>query len=139
MAKRDTLALDESGQDLVQALKIAITLGAKINAIPGMKFYRVELHASDGEKYNIGCYATEKDAFQALARWVVNQWDETSSFSSTPWSDRDDDHHDYSEEELRRIFIEERTHKQIIKEYFDYEANTYDISIYLIEEPEKVE
>jgi len=137
MPKQEKTELENTTKDLLKELKIMVTLGAnlKIPAIPGMEFYNLMLLPNEGDSYSLGYYSSNEAATQALASWVLNQWDEMGTFSSAPWQNNDSDE---NEEELRAKYIKEKTHAQIIEKYFGNDEDSFEIYYCSIDSPEEL-
>lgn len=115
----------EKIEDFIQAVEVAIVLGAKINVLPGMSFYQLTIFPYEGNPYDLGFYSTEDAAETALANWVIRQWDEMASMDSAPW---DDDDSDIESEERKEKYLKDKTDEEIIDEYFESDQDTYEIN-----------
>ena len=145
MPKQEKTELENTTKDLLKELKIMVAFGAnlKIPAIPGMEFYNLMLLPNEGDSYSLGYYSSNEAAAQALASWVLNQWDEMGTFSSAPWQNDDSDENeneeeDEDEEELRAKYIKEKTHIQIVEEYFGNDEDSFEIYLCNIDTPEEL-
>jgi len=141
MSKQEKTELENTTKDLLKELKIMVALGANLDipAIPGMKFYNLMLLPNQDDPYNLGYYDSKDSATQALASWVLNQWDEMGTFSSAPWqNDNNDEDEEEDEEELRAKYIKEKTASQIVKEYFGNDEDSFEIYLCNIDTPEEL-
>ena len=138
----DTKIERRDTENLLQALTIAIALGAEIPALVGSHFWEVtyfDNSLTEDNVFSIGKFQSKKACETALANWIINEWTETGH---TPWK--------YTanifsspqiKEEMARIqnsanplkaYLSTHTDSEIIDWYFSQVSDKYEINRYTI-------
>lgn len=120
--------------DALEAIDVAITLGAEIAAPVNSFLYsvHVEIRDADDGRNNyvdlIGVYQSKESAEADLRGWILNRW---AHNENAPWSEDFDE----SGEELvpgwyeghEKAFLATHTDIEVIEEYFDDSIDSYGI------------
>ncbi len=138
---------EETLEQSLEDVRLALVLGAAIPAMPGMTFYRVTVQQMSGRfetpwSKNVGFYPTYDEALLALSRWCVEQWRDTTELEGepTPWSEG------LPEEEQGTVdgrgpvsivmeYVDSHTPIQIVDRYFAEFYHEYTIEEEKVETP----
>ena len=134
-------------EDLLQALAVAIVLGAEIPALAGSYFWEVKYFDNslrEDNVFSLGKFQSKKACEFALVNWIINEWTETGS---TPWHEvtsmlapkaqQDKMLAIRSSTNPIKAYLESHTDEEIIDWYFSRTYDRYEIERYTVSsEPE---
>ena len=124
-------------EEILEPVKVAIALGATINAPAGTIVFSLLIHQDDSlgndpkgpDTSSLGVYESEDAAKSRLREWVLAEWESRHFQNNTPWED--DYGVSWSEETNRRFkkqWLEERSDQNIIDLFFSLSFKyTYNI------------